>query len=245
MKYLLGLLRSKLIYEHFPGRTRRMTEFYRGIVEAGDLCFDVGAHLGNRARVLAALGCRVVAVEPHPYLAGYLRKKFVADSSVLVEENAVAATAGVATLYHAPHNLTISSLKLDWPETLAGRPSKTRGFSEGVTVAAVTLGDLIAKHGVPKYLKLDIEGADVEVLSTLTAPLDIVSFEHVPHLHAQTAQAVAILEKLAPYRFNYFPRETHRFELASVVSGDALLEALRQPAARKWSSDVFAFARRS
>ena len=87
-----------------------MTEFYRGIVEAGDLCFDVGAHLGNRARVLAALGCRVVAVEPHPYLASYLRKKFVADSSVLVEENAVAATASMATLLPEPDSPTIATI---------------------------------------------------------------------------------------------------------------------------------------
>lgn len=242
MKYLLGLLRSKLIYEHFPGRMRRMTEFYAGIVEPGDLCFDVGAHLGNRTRVLAALGCRVVAVEPHPYLAKYLRGKFARSRNVSVEENAVSTAAGVVTLYYQPHNLTISSLKLDWPATLTGRASASTSFREGVTVAAVTLSELIAKHGAPKYLKLDIEGVDVDVLRTLTQPLDVVSFEHVPRLAAQTAEAVAILAKLAPYRFNYFPRETHRFALPGAVGGDELIAALREPSARKWSSDVFAFA---
>jgi FkbM family methyltransferase len=241
MKYLLGLLRSKLVYEHFPGRARRMRAFYADIVTRGDLCFDVGAHLGNRTRVLASLGCPVVAVEPHPYLAKYLREKLAANPKVAVVEAAVASSAGVATLYYQPRNLTISSLKLDWPEKLAGRRSPSSSFSEGVTVAAVTLADLIAKHGVPKYLKLDIEGADVEVLATLTEPLDVVSFEHVPRLAAQTAEALAILAKLAPYRFNFFPRETHRFSLPSAVRGDALLEALREPMARKWSSDVFAF----
>jgi hypothetical protein len=106
----------------------------------------------------------------------------------------------------------------------------------------VTLTDLIAKHGIPKYLKLDIEGADVEVLKTLKQPVAVVSFEHVPRVPAQTAEAVAILEKLASYRFNYFPRETHRFRLATAVSGAELLEVLRDPDARKRSSDVFAFA---
>jgi FkbM family methyltransferase len=241
MKYLLGLLRSKLIYEHFPGRARRMTAFYADIVKKGDLCFDVGAHLGNRTRVLAELGCKVVAVEPHPYLAKYLREKLAPNPNVVVEEAAVASLAGVATLYYQPRNLTISSLNLDWPEKLTGRASRSPAFSEGVTVAAVTLADLIAKHGVPKYMKLDIEGADVEVLKTLPQPLAVISFEHVPHLAAQTAEAVAILAGHAPYRFNYFPRETHRFRLARAVSGDELLEALREPSARKWSSDVFAF----
>jgi FkbM family methyltransferase len=241
MKYLLGLMRSKLIYEHFPGRRRRMNAFYGGIVGSGDLCFDVGAHLGNRTRALAELGCKVVAVEPHPYVATYLREKFARNPNVIVEEAAVAAWTGVATLYYQPRNLTISSLKLDWPEKLTGRLSRGSGFSEGVTVAAVTLGDLIAKYGAPKYLKLDIEGADVEALATLRRPVDVVSFEHVPHLAAQTAEAVAILAQLAPYRFNYFPRESHRFRLASAVGGEALLAELNEPSARKWSSDVFAF----
>jgi hypothetical protein len=108
----------------------------------------------------------------------------------------------------------------------------------------VTLADLIAKHGVPKYLKLDIEGVDVEVLKTLPEPLDVISFEHVPHLAAQTAEAVALLAKLAPYRFNYFLRETHRFALANAVGGEELLAVLREPSARRWSSDVFAFRSR-
>jgi FkbM family methyltransferase len=241
MKYLLGLLRSKLIYEHFPGRIKRMTAFYADIVRPGDLCFDVGAHLGNRTRVLASLGCRVVAVEPHPYLAKYLRDKFAGNRNVSIEENAVAAAAGVVTLYYRPHNLTISSLNLDWPATLTGQTSASTSFREGVTVAAVTLGDLIAKHGAPNYLKLDIEGADVEVLKTLTEPLDAVSFEHVPRLDTHTTEAIAILEKLARYRFNYFPRETHRFRLARAVTGAELDEILGEPAARRWSSDVFAF----
>jgi FkbM family methyltransferase len=241
MKYLLGLLRSKLIYEHFPGRIKRMRAFYADIVKPGDLCFDVGAHLGNRTRVLAALGCRVVAVEPHPYLAKYMRDKFARNRNVTVEENAVAAAAGVVTLYYHPHNLTISSLDLAWPATLTGRTAARASFREGVSVAAVTLGHLITKHGAPKYLKLDIEGADVEVLKTLTEPLDVVSFEHVPRVPEHTTEAIATLEKLGPYRFNYFPRETHRFALPNAVSGDGLLEALREPSARKWSSDIFAF----
>jgi len=49
-------------------RERRELEmfghFYRVFVAAGDLCFDVGANLGNRTRCFRQLGCTVVAVEP-------------------------------------------------------------------------------------------------------------------------------------------------------------------------------------
>src|SRR5690606_14490021 len=94
-----------------PGRRRRMSSFYRAIVDRGDLCFDIGAHVGNRTAVLAALGCKVVAVEPHPYLAEYLRRKFAGRPGVVVEQVGVSTTPGEATLHSSPRNLTISRLE--------------------------------------------------------------------------------------------------------------------------------------
>ena len=47
----LGLLRSLLIYYAKPFQLRRMTAFYARLLNPGDLCFDIGAHVGNRLGV--------------------------------------------------------------------------------------------------------------------------------------------------------------------------------------------------
>lgn len=65
---LLGLLRSLVTYWR-PGRQRGLRRMYRPLVQPGDLVFDVGAHLGDRAAAFAALGARVVALEPQPQVA--------------------------------------------------------------------------------------------------------------------------------------------------------------------------------
>ena len=52
------------LYYGVPFRARRMRRFYSRFVRAGDLCFDVGAHAGNRVRCFRQLGARVVAIEP-------------------------------------------------------------------------------------------------------------------------------------------------------------------------------------
>ena len=54
----LGLVRSLIIYWR-PGRQRGLRELYRPFVGAGDLAFDVGAHLGDRTAAFVALGRRV------------------------------------------------------------------------------------------------------------------------------------------------------------------------------------------
>nr|HMT20580.1 hypothetical protein [Promineifilum sp.] len=60
-----GVLRSLAIY-YAPGRVRRLTHFYTPFIRPDDLCFDVGAHVGNRIAAWRRLGARVVAVEPQP-----------------------------------------------------------------------------------------------------------------------------------------------------------------------------------
>src|SRR5688500_20116612 len=81
---LIGLVRSMAIYHAIPLRQRRLRRLYSQFVSRGDLVFDLGAHAGNRTRAFAAIGCRVVAVEPQPDFARLLRTLFVASQNVVV-----------------------------------------------------------------------------------------------------------------------------------------------------------------
>src|SRR5262245_33445730 len=94
----LGLLRSLAIYHAIPLRQRRLKQFYRPFVRAGDLVFDIGAHVGNHSRSFVSLGCRVVAVEPQPDFARLLRLLFSRRTNVRVIEAGVGASPGRASL---------------------------------------------------------------------------------------------------------------------------------------------------
>ena len=229
------------MYDLVPGRRRRMLRFYSQILSDDDLCFDIGAHLGSRAEVLSAIGCRVVAVEPHPFLAQKLQQRFSKTQNLQVREIAISDRVGQAMLHYSPRYLTVSSLKSDWTESLRKvRPHRIQ-FSEKVVVETETLAGLIEQHGMPRYCKLDIEGMDLAVLKSLAQPIEILSFEHLPQMLADTAAAVDTLAALAEYRFNFFLRESHKFELDAPVAGQALLDALQRSRATRCGSDVFAF----
>jgi 16S rRNA A1518/A1519 N6-dimethyltransferase RsmA/KsgA/DIM1 with predicted DNA glycosylase/AP lyase activity len=40
--------------------------FYQSFINKGDLCFDVGANIGQKSEALLSIGARVVAIEPNP-----------------------------------------------------------------------------------------------------------------------------------------------------------------------------------
>lgn len=60
----VGLVRSSATYRAIPLRAGRLRRLYSEFVDTGDLVFDIGGHVGNRAQAFVWLGCRVVVVEP-------------------------------------------------------------------------------------------------------------------------------------------------------------------------------------
>jgi FkbM family methyltransferase len=240
-RYRYALFKSKCMYYYAPGRLRAMKALYGSLLSAGDLCFDLGSHVGNRVDVLTSLSCKVVAVEPHPFLASYLRRRFAGNRDVVIDERAVNEKSGEATLHWSPRHLTVSSLDRNWVDSLRALRSHSIAFTESQPVKTTTIGDLIRAHGAPRYCKIDIEGLDLPVIRSMPIPIRIVSFEHLPHRFDATAASLAALADLADYRYNYFIRESHRFRIPVPVSAEELVRMLRTIADRGWACDVFAF----
>ena len=78
----LGILRSRIMYYGKPFNRRRLRKFYSAFVPKGGLCFDIGAHLGNRIAPFLDLGAQIVAVEPQPLCLEYLQRRYGKKDSV-------------------------------------------------------------------------------------------------------------------------------------------------------------------
>src|SRR5690349_15583345 len=115
----LGLARSIAIYHAVPFRQRRLRHLYRDFVSRGDLVFDIGAHAGNHVRAFAALGCRVIAVEPQPDFARLLGLAFGRSAAITIVETAVSDREGRGTLSISERTPTVTSLASDWRDARA------------------------------------------------------------------------------------------------------------------------------
>lgn len=236
----LGLLRSLAIY-YAPGRVRRLSRFYATLIHPGDLCFDVGAHVGNRTAAWTRLGARVVAVEPQPLLMGWLRRRYGRASGVMLIEAAVGRTPGRAVLRHDPRNPTVSTLSEGWMAAVGRDPSFGRvQWREAATVSVTTLDALIAAHGRPALCKIDVEGFEAEALHGLSAALPLVSFEFIPAAIGVARDCLARLGELGTYVYNWFPGESHRWAAAEWMPAAAMAAQLERLAQGRESGDVFA-----
>lgn len=147
------------LYE--PGVARALRQY----VQPGSCCLDVGAHLGYYTILMARLTGRdglVVAFEPFPENVTALQENLRLNGveNVRLEECALAGRSG--------------NLELTYPtnEAMPSTPS-AHGYKVGkamatVTVPARTLDDALAQVKSvgrnPQLVKMDIEGAELEVL---------------------------------------------------------------------------------
>jgi FkbM family methyltransferase len=241
MRRAYGLARSSLIYRANLLKLRRARVFYRRLIAPGDLCFDIGAHLGDRTAHFLKLGARVVAVEPQPMLLAMLKRRFTGNPRVTLVPAALGATRGRAQLAIDPMNPTIATLS---PEFVA-QAGATRGFRrarwrEQIAVEVATLDDLIAAHGVPNFCKIDVEGYEHAVLEGVSRPLPGLSIEYLPAALDPALMAIARLNRLGAYRFNRSPGESMRLALPRWLGAAEMSAELRQLAPGDGAGDVYA-----
>ena len=191
---------------------RALRRHHALFVGPGDLAFDVGAHVGNHARCLVGLGARVVAIEPQPAFAAWLRRLFRARPDVTVLECALAATPGDVELYASPRTPTVATVSRRWIEVVRASPGFHRvSWASGIRVPATTLDALIARYGRAALLQDRRGGLRGRGIARLSQPVPALSFEYLPAASDVARRAAGLLAALGPYRFNHTIGERRRF----------------------------------
>ncbi|HEX5517806.1 MAG TPA: FkbM family methyltransferase [Pseudolabrys sp.] len=236
-----GILRSLRIYYGNRAHASAMDRLYRQFINDGDLVFDVGAHVGDRVASFSRLGARVVAVEPQPAMVTVLKLLHGRNSAVTIEAVAVGREAGSANLMINPRNPTVSTASREFI-TAAHNASgwEDQRWTQTIQVTVTTLDALVGKHGMPAFIKIDVEGFEAEVLAGLTQPVKVLSFEFTTIQRDVARACIERCRALGYRRFNSALGESQSLTHEQWVDGDTIAAWLATLPHSANSGDIYA-----
>jgi FkbM family methyltransferase len=238
---LRGVVRSLRIYYGNGERRAAMDRLYGQFVLPGDLVFDVGAHVGDRIAAFRRLGARVVAVEPQPALVTTLKLIYGRDGAVAIEPVAVGRSAGAIELKLNIDNPTVSTASEAFIAAADGAPGWAgQAWTRSVRAPVTTLDALIARHGTPSFIKIDVEGFEAEALTGLTRAVAALSFEFTTIQRDVAAAAIERCAALGYARYNAALGESHALVHAQWQSAEDIARWLAALAVEANSGDIYA-----
>ncbi len=236
-----GVARSLRVYRLDRAHAAGLRRLYAPFVGPGDLVIDVGAHVGDRVAAFRALGARVVAVEPQARLAAILRLLHGRDPGVTVLRCALGPAPGEAVLRVNTANPTVTTRSEAFLAAAAGAPGwEGQVWDHTERVAGDTLDAVIAAHGRPAFVKIDVEGFEAEVLAGLTRDLPpALSFEVVTAARQAGLAALARAHALGYREFRLSLGEAHAWN-SEWVEAQAMASMLAAMPDSDNSGDVYA-----
>jgi len=189
---------TPLTDEKAEGKAKRRSErnlrhaHARGLMQGilsmlrpADIVLDCGANVGDVTVPLAQSGAHIHAFEPDPFAFDKIRKRVSEFDNVTLHNAAVGTEAGEIELFRAsnfhenPKGGSVKSTVLTGGHNI--------NDDHGVVVPLIDLlaflRNQIAIHGEIAFVKMDIEGAELEILEAM---LQEGLFEHIRLMVVET-----------------------------------------------------------
>ena len=194
------------------------------IIRKDDLVFDVGANIGDKADHFIKHGAAVVCFEPQPDCIIALNDRFLNNKSVQVVPKGLADKDGVLTLSVCSSAPTISTFSEKWK---IGRFADYT-WDKKLEVEITTLDKAILQFGKPRYIKVDVEGYEISVLSGLSQAVDFISFEFTSEFVDDACCCIDILHEIGFDQFNFVLEEGDAFQVEEWTDASIFKKILRK-----------------
>jgi FkbM family methyltransferase len=167
------------------------------------LIFDIGANVGRYAMANYRNGdVKIVSVEASPITFNKL-KEATKNTTIDTLNYAIAGSDKTTIAFHHCHEADVlSTTDIEWLTSPSSRFGNYGSRIQTIQVPTMTLDKLVEQYWIPDIIKIDVEGSEDEVISSLTRKVPILCFEWAAEWNAKTLAAIDHLYSLGFTKFH-------------------------------------------
>jgi FkbM family methyltransferase len=188
--------------------------------------FDIGANEGFISYFFLEENFKVIAVEPDKRNQKILEARFRSNNGFKLIKKGASDEEKIAPFFIHNRNSSLNTFSEKWKDSIEFR-NQGDSFSESENfIELTTIDQIIEDVGIPSFIKIDVEGHELEVINGLNIKIPLLSFEaNFPEFKEET---FGIIEKLCHIdeecTFNY--SINFQLELVNFVDSKKLKEVI-------------------
>jgi FkbM family methyltransferase len=199
--------------------------FFKQFIKKDNLVFDIGANIGERVSIFLELKAKVVAIEPQLICIEKIIKDNKNVSNLYLENIGVGDREGFLEMSICEIDSKLSTFSKN--QINNSYFSGSNLWNKKVKIQVKTIDQLIIKYGFPDFVKIDVEGFELNVLLGLSTPIKSLSFEFSSYRLDDVEKCLDLLIHLSKdYKFNISYDEYFLFDNNNWLSSLELMKTI-------------------
>ena len=198
------------------------------------MCFDIGANVGTKSQLFLSLGAKVIAFEPQSACLPKLKALKMKHPNFDYFPYGIGPKNEAKELRLATHS-EVASFSEDFIQFYT--TDETR-WDEKELVTVKTIDSVISIFGLPNYCKIDTEGYELDIVSSLHYKIPMIEFEFTEGLFEDTLKIIDILDS-SETTFNFILNENLKFRMKRGVSATVLKEKIKALPKNRLHGNIF------
>lgn len=164
------------------------------------LIFDIGANVGKYS--LTHKEYNIISVEANPDTFQILCNNVRDYKNIIPLNYAISSNNTEYVDFYTCSADTLCTMDVNWISSPESRFGNFKNTIRKISVKTISIDKMIELYGNPDLIKVDVEGAEFNVLSSLTKKIPILCFEWASEWKNDSINCVHHLEKIGFSQFH-------------------------------------------